>query len=71
MVAAVGVVLDESFDGVFEHARQLVVLEQDAVLQSLVPALIERMRLQRLETAQTVDGWPHDTEIAEKARVSG
>tara|TARA_R110002111_G_scaffold39106_2_gene74001 strand:- start:12 stop:200 length:189 start_codon:yes stop_codon:yes gene_type:complete len=33
------VVTDEGFDLGFEIARQEVVLQQDAVLQSLVPAL--------------------------------
>ena len=38
VVAAVIVALDEGGDAVFEIARQVVVLEQDAVLQGLVPA---------------------------------
>ena len=39
MVAAVIVVLDEGSDLGLEIAGQVVVLEQDAVLQGLVPAL--------------------------------
>lgn len=39
MVAAVVVMIDEARDLSFEIARQEVVLEQDAVLQRLVPAL--------------------------------
>ena len=39
VVAKVIVVGDEGFDFGFEVAGQVVVLEQDAVLQSLVPAL--------------------------------
>ena len=39
MVAMVVVVPDEGVDLAFEVAGQVVVLEQDAVLQGLVPAL--------------------------------
>ena len=39
MVARVVVVLDEGADLRLEVARQVVVLEQDAVLERLVPAL--------------------------------
>src|SRR4026209_1851472 len=39
VVTQVIVVCDEGFDFGFEVAGQVVVLEQDAVLQSLVPAL--------------------------------
>ena len=39
MVAAVVVVVDEGLDLGLELAGQVVVLEQDAVLQGLVPAL--------------------------------
>ncbi len=39
MVAAVIVVLDEVGDGAFEIAGQVVVFEQDAALQRVVPAL--------------------------------
>ena len=39
VVTKVIVVCDEGFDFGFEVAGQVVVLEQDAVLQSLVPAL--------------------------------
>ena len=39
MVAAVVVVIDERRDLLLEIARQEVILEQDAVLQRLVPSL--------------------------------
>ena len=39
MIAAVIVVLDEGSDLPFEIGRQLVIIEQNAVLQGLVPAL--------------------------------
>ena len=39
MVAPVIVVIDEAIDVRFEVARQVVVLEQDAVLERLMPAL--------------------------------
>ena len=39
VVAAVIVVIDEAFDVGFEIAGQVVVLEQDAVLERLMPAL--------------------------------
>ena len=39
MIAAVIVVLDEAADVGFEIAWQVVVFEQDAVLQGLMPAL--------------------------------
>jgi hypothetical protein len=37
MVTLVVVMIDEGADLVFEIARQIVVLQQDAVLQGLVP----------------------------------
>ncbi len=37
MIAAVIVVIDEAIDVGFEIARQVVVVEQDAVLERLVP----------------------------------
>ena len=39
MVAVMIVVIDEAIDVRFEVARQVVVLEQDAVLERLMPAL--------------------------------
>lgn len=39
VVALVIVVLDEAGDGLVQRTRQVVVLEKDAVLQSLVPPL--------------------------------
>ena len=39
VIADVVVVLDEGADLPFEVARQIIVVEQDAVLQGLVPAL--------------------------------
>jgi hypothetical protein len=39
MIAEVVIVLDEGADLPFEISGQIVVVEQDAVLQSLVPAL--------------------------------
>ena len=39
MIALVVVVLDEAIDVGFEVARQIIVLQQDAVLERLVPAL--------------------------------
>ena len=39
VIADVVVVLDEGADLPFEVARQIIVVEQDAVLQRLVPAL--------------------------------
>ena len=39
VIAVVIVVLDEGLDLSFKVARQIVVLEQDAVFQSLMPAL--------------------------------
>ena len=39
VISQMVVVTDEGFDLGFEIARQEVVLQQDAVLQSLVPAL--------------------------------
>src|SRR3954447_12519019 len=39
MIADVIVVLDEGGDMTFEIARQVIVVEQNAVLQGLVPAL--------------------------------
>src|SRR5688572_18965217 len=39
VVASVIVMLDEGFDLAFEIARQEVVLQQDAVLERLMPAL--------------------------------
>ena len=39
MIADVVVMIDEGADLAFEVARQIVVVEQDAVLQGLVPAL--------------------------------
>jgi hypothetical protein len=40
VIAPVIVVLDEAADVSFEVARQVVVLEQDAVLERLMPALV-------------------------------
>ena len=39
MVAVMVVVIDEVPDGCFQGSRQVVVLEQDTVLEGLVPAL--------------------------------
>jgi len=39
VVAAMIVMLDESLDGLLKGAREIVVLEQNAVLQGLVPEL--------------------------------
>jgi hypothetical protein len=39
MVPVVVIMVDKAADGMFESARQIVVLEQDAVLERLVPAL--------------------------------
>ena len=39
VVAVVVVVLDEAGDGLLERTRKVVILEQDPVLQGLVPAL--------------------------------
>ena len=45
MVTLVAVVVDERLDLSFEIAKQVVVLQQDAVLQRLVPALKLALRL--------------------------
>ena len=45
MVAGMVVVLDEGGDLPFEIAGQIVVFQQDAVLQGLVPALDLALRL--------------------------
>ena len=53
VVAAVVVVLDEGCDGGLELARQEVVLEQNAVLQRLVPALDLALGLPPSRSART------------------
>jgi len=40
MIAEVVVVLDEGADLPFEVARQVIVVEQDAVLQGLAPSIV-------------------------------
>ena len=51
MVAPVVVVLDEACDLRFEVARQVIVLEQNAVLERLVPALDLALGLQMVRRA--------------------
>jgi hypothetical protein len=51
MVAGVIVMLDEGADLPFEIARQVVVVEQDAVLQGLVSALDLALRLRMISSA--------------------
>lgn len=48
MVALVIIVLDERLDLGFEIARQVVVLQQDAVLQGLVPTFNLALRLRSM-----------------------
>ena len=56
VIAAVVVVLDEGRDLGFEIARQEVVLQQDAVLQRLVPALDLALGLRMARcTADVID----------------
>ena len=54
MVAAVIVALDESPDAGLEIAGQIVVLQQDAVLQRLVPALDLALGLRMMRRAADV-----------------
>src|SRR3954453_2907903 len=57
MVAAMIVVLDEGRDLALEGAGQVVVLEQDAVLQGLVPALDLALGLRMAgRAADMIDG---------------
>ena len=53
MVAGVIVVLDEGADLGLEIAGQVVVFEQDAVLERLVPALDLALRLGMVRRART------------------
>jgi len=51
MIADVIVVLDEGGDLPFEIARQVIVVEQNAVLQGLVPALDLSLGLRVIRSA--------------------
>ena len=53
MVSAVVVVLDEGVDGLLERARQVIVFQQDAILQGLVPSLDLALGL-RVARARTI-----------------
>ena len=50
MVAIVVVMIDEVTDGLFERSGQVIVLQQDAVLQGLVPAFDLALRLGMVRT---------------------
>ena len=54
MVAAVVVVLDESADAGLEEAWQIVVLQQDALLQGLMPTLDLALGLRMVRCAADV-----------------
>ncbi len=54
MVAAVIVVADEVADLRFEVSRQIVVLQKDAVLERLMPALDLALRLRMVGRAADV-----------------
>jgi len=56
VVAAVVIVIDEAADAGLKIARQLVILQQDAVLQGLMPAFDLALCLRMVERAANV---PH------------
>ena len=51
MIAAVVVVIDEPVDAAFKIARQVVVLQKDAVLECLMPAFDLALRLRMVGRA--------------------
>ena len=54
MIAPVVVVIDEPADAAFKIARQVVVLQKDAVLERLMPALDLALRLRMVGRAANV-----------------
>ena len=58
MIADVVIVLDEGADLPFEISRQVVVVEQDAVLQGLVPALDLSLGLRMIRRAPRTCSMP-------------
>jgi hypothetical protein len=65
------VVLDKSADLLLESARQVVVLEQDAVLERLVPALDLALRLRAARRAPDVRHAPVHKPFGQVARDVG
>src|SRR5215204_2600682 len=54
MIATVVVVIDEPVDAAFKIARQVVVLQKDAVLECLMPAFDLALRLRMVGRAANV-----------------